>query len=105
MRKDIVKPQEYFETMYSTYPATTARTKEMLRYSTYPVGTARTKEMLRYFFMLGYIHAGDQAADLMSHYAYGVAGCAARLYRPEDIYDSVEEELVKFFKDQVGDET
>lgn len=88
MRKDIAKPEEYFETMYSTYP----------------VGTTRTKEMLRYFFMLGYCHAGDQAVDLMSRYACGVAGCAAQLYRPEDIYDNVEEDLIKFFKDQVGEQ-
>ena len=87
MRRDIPKPEEYFETMYKTYP----------------VGTTRTKEMLRYFFMLGYTHAGDQAADLMGRYACGVAGCAAHLYRPEDIYDGVEEELIRFFKEQVGD--
>jgi hypothetical protein len=83
----ISKPEDHFEEVYSTYP----------------VGTTRTKEMLRYFFMLGYIHAGDQAADLMGRYACGVAGCDAMLYKPEDIYDGVEEELINFFKEQVGE--
>ena len=87
MISPITRPQDYFETMYSTYP----------------VGTARTKEMLQYFFMLGYNHAGDQVVDLMGDFACCVAGCDAQLYRPEDIYDGVQEELVRFFKDQVGD--
>lgn len=88
MRAPIIKPQEHFETIYSTYP----------------VGTARTKEMLQYFFMLGYHHAGDQAADLMGDFACGVSGCDAMLYKPEDIYDNVQEELVRFFKEQIGEQ-
>lgn len=86
MRAPIPKPQEYFETMYSTYP----------------VGNVRTKEMLRYFFMLGYSHAADQVVDLVGDWACSVAGCAAELHKPEDLYDGVEEDLIKFFKDQIG---
>jgi len=83
----VTKPQDLFEEVYSTYP----------------VGTTRTKEMLRYFFMLGYAQAADDAVDLMSDFAAGVAGCAAHIYRPEDIYDGVEHDLRNFFTKQIGE--
>ena len=83
----ISKPEDHFEEVYSTYP----------------VGTTRTKEMLRYFFMLGYAQAADDAVDLMSAFACGVAGCSAHIYRPEDIYDGVEHDLRDFFSKQIGE--
>lgn len=87
MRKVRANPKEYFEEMYSTYP----------------VGTTRTKEMLRYFFMLGYMRAGNDVVDLVGDWACSVAGCPAELRRPEDIYDGVEEDLMSFFSDQIGE--
>ena len=86
--KYVSKPQDVFEEVYSTYP----------------VGTTRTKEMLRYFFMLGYAQAADDAVDLMGDFAVGVAGCAAHVYRPEDIYDGVEADLRDFFSKQIGEQ-
>lgn len=87
MRVPIIKPDQYFENMYKIYP----------------VDVPTTKEMMRYFFMLGYRHASDQVVDLVGDWACSVAGCAAELRKPEDLYDGVEHDLINFFKDQIGD--
>lgn len=88
MKPPIVKPNDFFEEQYRTYP----------------VGIARTKDMLWYFFMLGYSRAADDAVELMGDYACAVAGCDAMLYRPEDVYDGLEEDLTKFFNDMIGEQ-
>ena len=87
MRPIIVKPLEFFEHWYKCYP----------------VGTTRTKDMLRDVFMLGYNRAGTDAVNLVGDWACSVAGCAAELHKPEDLYDGVQLDLTRFFEEMTNE--